>query len=42
MHAIRMAAEAVQHHVNDTIAREIARANERLAEWEAAPTPLSA
>ena len=43
MHAIRMAAEAVQHHVNDIIAREIARANERLAEWEAAaPAPLSA
>ena len=29
--ALRMTAEAVQHHVNEIIAREIARANERLA-----------
>jgi glycerol-3-phosphate acyltransferase PlsX len=43
MHAIRIAAEAVQHRVNDIIAREIGRANERLAEWEAAaPARLSA
>jgi len=27
-------AETVQHHVNDIIAREIARANERLAAVE--------
>ena len=29
--ALRVTAETVQHHVNDLIAREIARANERLA-----------
>jgi glycerol-3-phosphate acyltransferase PlsX len=28
--ALRITAEAVQHHVNDIIAREIARANETL------------
>jgi len=32
--ALRVTAEAVQHHVNDIIAREIARANERLAAVE--------
>jgi glycerol-3-phosphate acyltransferase PlsX len=32
--ALRVTAEAVQHHVNDIIAREIARANERLADVE--------
>ena len=29
--ALRVTAEAVQHHVNEIIAREIARANEKLA-----------
>jgi glycerol-3-phosphate acyltransferase PlsX len=42
MNAIRLAAETVQHRVNDTIAREIARANEQLAHLDAAPTPLPA
>ena len=28
--AIRVTAETLQHHVNETIAREIARANEKL------------
>jgi glycerol-3-phosphate acyltransferase PlsX len=38
--ALRVTAEAVQHHVNDIIAREIARANERLAAVEtSAPVP---
>jgi len=32
--ALRVTAETVQHHVNDIIAREIARANERLADVE--------
>ena len=32
--ALRVTAETVQHHVNDLIAREIARANERLAAVE--------
>ena len=32
--ALRVTAEAVQHHVNDIIAREIARANEKLAAME--------
>jgi len=32
--ALRVTAEAVQHHVNEIIAREIARANERLAAVE--------
>jgi phosphate acyltransferase len=32
--ALRVTAETVQHHVNDIIAREIARANERLANVE--------
>lgn len=35
MNAIRIAAESVEHHVNDLIAQEIARANERLAAVEA-------
>lgn len=39
--ALRVTAEAVQHHVNDLIAREIARANERLAAEEV-PTPVHA
>jgi len=39
--ALRVTAEAVQHHVNDIIAREIARANERLAAVEA-PAPVYA
>jgi glycerol-3-phosphate acyltransferase PlsX len=30
MNAIRVAAETIQHKINDTIAREVARANERL------------
>ncbi len=34
--ALRVTAETVQHHVNDIIAREIARANERLAAVETA------
>jgi len=42
MNAIRLAAETVQHRVNDTIAREIARANEQLAQLDVVPTPLSA
>jgi glycerol-3-phosphate acyltransferase PlsX len=37
--ALRITAEAVQHHVNQTIAREIARANEVL---DAAEIPVSA
>ena len=36
--AIRVTAEAVQHHVNQIIAREIARANEKLAAAEV-PVP---
>jgi glycerol-3-phosphate acyltransferase PlsX len=32
--AIRVTANAVQHHVNEIIAREIARANEKLSELE--------
>jgi phosphate acyltransferase len=32
--ALRVTAEAVQHHINQTIAREIARANEKLAAAE--------
>jgi len=39
--ALRVTAEAVQHHVNDIIAREIARANERLAAVETS-TPVLA
>jgi glycerol-3-phosphate acyltransferase PlsX len=39
--ALRVTAEAVQHHVNDIIAREIARANERLATVET-PSPVPA
>jgi len=39
--ALRVTAEAVQHHVNDIIAREIARANERLEAVET-PTPVDA
>jgi glycerol-3-phosphate acyltransferase PlsX len=43
MNAIRIAAESVAHHVNDIIAREIARANERLAALESAgSTPVHA
>jgi glycerol-3-phosphate acyltransferase PlsX len=34
--AVRVTTEAIQHHVNQVIAREIARANERLAAAEAA------
>ena len=34
MNAIRIAGESVAHHVNDIIAREIARANERFAAAE--------
>jgi phosphate acyltransferase len=40
--AIRIATETVQHHVNQAIAQEIARANERLGTAEAllrAPVP---
>ena len=39
--ALRVTAEAVQHRVNDLIAREIARANERLAAEEM-PAPVHA
>jgi len=39
MNAIRMTADAVQHQVNQIIAREIAHANERLAALE---TPVTA
>ena len=39
--ALRVTAEAVQHRVNDIIAREIARANERLAAVET-PAPVHA
>jgi len=39
--ALRITAETVQHRVNDIIAREIARANERLAAVET-PTPVHA
>ena len=40
--AIRVTTENIQHHVNQTIAREIARANERLAADESvAATVLS-
>ena len=38
MNALRVTTEAIQHHVSQTIAREIARANERLA----AETPVTA
>jgi len=34
MHAIRIAAESVEHHVNEIISREIERANECLAPME--------
>jgi len=38
--ALRVTAETLQHHVNDIIAREIARANERLdARGTPAPAP---
>jgi glycerol-3-phosphate acyltransferase PlsX len=39
--ALRVTAETVQHHVTDLIAREIARANERLAAEEV-PAPVHA
>jgi glycerol-3-phosphate acyltransferase PlsX len=43
MNAIRIAAESVAHHVNDIIAREIARANDRIAAVEAdVSTPVTA
>jgi glycerol-3-phosphate acyltransferase PlsX len=38
MNAIRIAAESVEHHVNEIISREIARANERMATVESAVT----
>jgi glycerol-3-phosphate acyltransferase PlsX len=38
--AIRVATENIQHQVNQTIAREIARANERLAADEAVATTV--
>jgi phosphate acyltransferase len=38
MNAIRIAAESVEHHVNEIISREIARANERIAAIESAAT----
>ena len=39
--ALRVTAEAVQHHVNEIIAREIARANEKLEAAEIS-SPVSA
>lgn len=41
MNAIRVAAESVEHHVNEIIAREIASANERMAAVESS-VPASA
>jgi fatty acid/phospholipid biosynthesis enzyme len=38
--AIRVTTENIQHHVNQTIAREIARANERLSADEAVAAPV--
>jgi glycerol-3-phosphate acyltransferase PlsX len=43
MNAIRVSAEAIQHHVNDIIQQEIAQASERLAQAKlVAPTPVAA
>jgi glycerol-3-phosphate acyltransferase PlsX len=43
MNAIRVSSEAVQHHINETIQREIAKANQRLIPPKvSAPTPVTA
>jgi len=43
MNAIRVSTEAIQHHINDIIQEEVARANQRLARAGAArPTPVAA
>jgi len=43
MNAIRVSSEAVQHHINETIQREIAKANQRLIPLKvSAPTPVTA
>lgn len=41
MNAIRVTSESIQHHVNDLICQEIARANERFAAAKAGP-PVAA
>jgi glycerol-3-phosphate acyltransferase PlsX len=46
MNAIRVSTEAIQHHINDTIQQEVARANERLAQSgmlspSGAPVPVA-
>ena len=41
MNAIRVTSESIQHHVNDLICQEIARANERFAAAKAGP-PIAA
>jgi phosphate acyltransferase len=40
MNAIRVSTEALQHHINDTIQQEIARANQRLSQLTPAPAPV--
>src|SRR5258707_3015767 len=42
MNAIRVSMEAIEHHINDMIQREIAHANQRLNQVIAAPTPVPA